>query len=246
MEEVGLIGKNGVGQPMLLKVLSHITKPTRGRASLYGRVGSMLEVGTGFHPALTGRENIFLNGTIRGMKRAEIAREFEEIIEFSEVVQFLNTPVKHYSSGMRVRPAFAVTAHFDTDILMLDEVLAVGDEAVRQKCTQKLHTVARGRPHGSVCQPRHARRAGDMHTVHFPPRRPDRSGRIDRRGCCTVPSTRYSSARMMGNRRLALLDMQRDIVPISHSDAAIPTRASRAWDGSVVLFATQSGRNPII
>ena len=142
-EVVGLIGKNGAGKSVLLKVLSRITKPTQGRAPLYGRVGSMLEVGTGFHPELTGRENIFLNGTILGMKRAEIARKFEEIVEFSEVMQFLDTPVKHYYSGMRVRLAFAVTAHLDTDILMLDEVLAVGDEAFQQKCREKIRAVAR-------------------------------------------------------------------------------------------------------
>jgi lipopolysaccharide transport system ATP-binding protein len=140
-EIVGLIGRNGAGKSVLLKILARITKPTNGRAQLLGRIGSMLEVGTGFHPELSGRENIYLNGTILGMKKAEINRKFDEIIAFSEVEKFLDTPVKHYSSGMKVRLAFAVAAHLEAEILLLDEVLAVGDESFHEKCVRKLGEV---------------------------------------------------------------------------------------------------------
>jgi len=140
-ELVGVIGHNGAGKSTLLKILSRVTKPTTGRVALYGRVGSLLEVGTGFHPDLTGRENIFLNGAILGMSRHEIARKFAEIVHFSEIEKFIETPVKFYSSGMYVRLAFSVAAHLEPEILMMDEVLAVGDAAFRQKCLGKMHEI---------------------------------------------------------------------------------------------------------
>jgi lipopolysaccharide transport system ATP-binding protein len=140
---VGLIGRNGAGKSTLLKVLSRITEPTAGRVELVGRVGSLLEVGTGFHPELTGRENIFLNGSILGMRRREIVARFDEIVDFAEIEDFLETPVKHYSSGMHVRLAFAVAAHLEPEILLIDEVLAVGDAAFQKKCLGKVRDVAR-------------------------------------------------------------------------------------------------------
>lgn len=143
-EVVGIIGRNGAGKSTLLKLLSRITEPTRGRISLDGRVSSLLEVGTGFHPELTGRENIFLNGAILGMGKAEIKRKFDEIVAFSEVEQFLDTPVKRYSSGMYVRLAFAVAAHLEPEVLLIDEVLAVGDLSFQKKCLWKMGEVARG------------------------------------------------------------------------------------------------------
>lgn len=141
---VGLLGRNGAGKSTLLKVLSRITEPTTGKAILRGRVASLLEVGTGFHPELTGRENIFLNGAILGMSRAEVRRKFDEIVAFAEVDQFIDTPVKRYSSGMYVRLAFAVAAHLEPEILIVDEVLAVGDAAFQRKCLGKMQDVARG------------------------------------------------------------------------------------------------------
>ncbi len=141
-ETVGIIGRNGAGKSTLLKLLSRITWPTEGEIRLYGRLGSLLEVGTGFHPELTGRENIFLNGTILGMRKSEIARRFDEIVAFSEIEKFLDTPVKRYSSGMYVRLAFAVAAHLDPEILVVDEVLAVGDAAFQRKCIGKMGEVA--------------------------------------------------------------------------------------------------------
>jgi lipopolysaccharide transport system ATP-binding protein len=142
-EVVGIIGRNGAGKTTLLKILSRITEPTEGRAEIHGRVGSLLEVGTGFHPELTGRENIYLNGAILGMGRAEIDRKFDEIVAFAEIKKFLDTPVKHYSSGMYVRLAFAVAAHLEPEILLVDEVLAVGDAAFQKKCLGKMGDVAR-------------------------------------------------------------------------------------------------------
>lgn len=142
-EVLGLIGRNGAGKSTLLKILSRITEPTSGEVELYGRVGSLLEVGTGFHHELTGRENIYLNGAILGMRRKEIERKFDEIVAFAEIGQFLDTPVKHYSSGMYMRLAFAVAAHLDPEILLVDEVLAVGDAAFQKKCLGKMENVAR-------------------------------------------------------------------------------------------------------
>ena len=142
-ETLGIIGRNGAGKSTLLKLISHITWPTEGEIRLYGRLASLLEVGTGFHPELTGRENIFLNGTILGMRRHEILRRFDEIVEFAEIAKFLDTPVKRYSSGMYVRLAFAVAAHLDPEILVVDEVLAVGDAAFQRKCLGKMGEVAR-------------------------------------------------------------------------------------------------------
>ena len=142
-EVFGIIGPNGSGKSTLLKILSKITYPTSGRAILRGKVSSLLEVGTGFHPELTGRENIYLNGSILGMKRAEINKKFDEIVDFSGVEQFIDTPVKHYSSGMYVRLAFSVAAHLEPDILLVDEVLSVGDMAFRQKSIKKMNEVAK-------------------------------------------------------------------------------------------------------
>lgn len=141
-EVMGVIGRNGAGKSTLLKILSHITTPTVGRARLYGRLASLLEVGTGFHPELTGRENIFLNGAILGMRRVEIENKFDEIVDFSEIERFIDTPVKHYSSGMYLRLAFAVAAHLEPEILLVDEVLAVGDAAFQKKCLGKMGQVA--------------------------------------------------------------------------------------------------------
>lgn len=142
-EVVGIIGRNGAGKSTLLKILSRITKPTRGHVELHGRVGSLLEVGTGFHSELTGRENIFLNGAILGMTRREIEAKFDEIVAFAETEQFLDTPVKRYSSGMIVRLAFAVAAHLEPEIMIIDEVLAVGDFAFQKKCLGKMNEVAK-------------------------------------------------------------------------------------------------------
>jgi lipopolysaccharide transport system ATP-binding protein len=139
---VGIIGRNGAGKSTLLKILSRITEPTQGWVDLYGRVGSLLEVGTGFHPELTGRENIYLNGAILGMRKQEVERKFDEIVSFAEVEKFIDTPVKHYSSGMYLRLAFAVAAHLEPEILLVDEVLAVGDAAFQQKCIGKMVDVA--------------------------------------------------------------------------------------------------------
>ena len=142
-EVVGIIGANGSGKSTLLKVLSRITDPTTGRVELYGRVASLLEVGTGFHPDLTGKENIYLNGAVLGMKRRDISRRFDEIVAFAEIDKFLDTSVKYYSSGMYVRLAFAVAAHLDPDILIVDEVLAVGDASFQKKCLGKMDDVTK-------------------------------------------------------------------------------------------------------
>jgi lipopolysaccharide transport system ATP-binding protein len=142
-EVVGVIGRNGAGKSTLLKILARITEPTEGYADIYGRVGSLLEVGTGFHPELTGRENIYLNGAILGMPRREIERKFDEIVAFSEIEPFIDTMVKHYSSGMYMRLAFAVAAHLEPDILLIDEVLAVGDLEFQKKCLGKMEDVGR-------------------------------------------------------------------------------------------------------
>ncbi|MDX6290908.1 MAG: lipopolysaccharide transport system ATP-binding protein [Blastocatellia bacterium] len=142
-EVVGIIGRNGAGKSTLLKILSRITEPTEGYADITGRIASLLEVGTGFQPELTGRENVFLNGSILGMKRAEIIKRFDEIVAFAEVEKFVDTPVKHYSSGMYVRLAFGVAAHLDPEILLVDEVLAVGDAAFQKKCLGKMGDVAK-------------------------------------------------------------------------------------------------------
>ena len=141
---IGIIGRNGAGKSTLLKILSRITRPTSGRVRLNGRVASLLEVGTGFHPELTGRENVFLNGAILGMSKAEIVRKFDEIVAFSEVEKHLDMPVKRYSSGMYVRLAFAVAAHLEPEILIIDEVLAVGDTSFQKKCLGKMDDISKG------------------------------------------------------------------------------------------------------
>jgi lipopolysaccharide transport system ATP-binding protein len=142
-EVIGIIGRNGAGKSTLLKILSRITEPTEGYAEIHGRVGSLLEVGTGFHPELTGRENVYLNGAILGMRRAEIERKFDEIVAFAEIEKFIDTPVKYYSSGMYVRLAFSVAAHMEPEILLVDEVLAVGDVAFQQMCLGRMGEVAK-------------------------------------------------------------------------------------------------------
>jgi len=142
-EVVGIIGRNGAGKSTLLKILSRITTPSEGTVELHGRVGSLLEVGTGFHPELTGRENIYLSGSILGMKRCEIDAKLDDIVKFSEIEKFLDTPVKRYSSGMYVRLAFAVAAHLEPEILLVDEVLAVGDAAFQKKCLGKMDDIAK-------------------------------------------------------------------------------------------------------
>lgn len=142
-EVLGIIGKNGAGKSTLLKILSRITDPSSGTARIYGRVGSLLEVGTGFNPELTGRENVFLNGTILGLSRKEVQRHLDEIIDFAEIEQFIDTPVKHYSSGMHVRLGFAVAAHLEPEILLVDEVLAVGDVAFQRKCLDRIGSITR-------------------------------------------------------------------------------------------------------
>ncbi len=142
-EVMGIIGPNGAGKSTLLKVLSRIIEPTSGRAELYGRVASLLEVGTGFHPDLSGRENVYLNGAVLGMRRREIESRFDEIVAFAEIEKFIDTPVKHYSSGMYVRLAFAVAAHLNPDILIVDEVLAVGDASFQKKCLGKMDDVTK-------------------------------------------------------------------------------------------------------
>jgi lipopolysaccharide transport system ATP-binding protein len=141
---VGIIGRNGAGKSTLLKILARVTKPTKGLAHIHGRMGTLLEVGTGFHPELTGRENVFLSGAILGMKKTEIQRNFDEIVAFAEVERFIDTPVKHYSSGMYMRLAFAVAAHLEPEVLVVDEVLAVGDAAFQKKCLGKMGDVASG------------------------------------------------------------------------------------------------------
>jgi ABC-type polysaccharide/polyol phosphate transport system ATPase subunit len=143
-EVVGIIGSNGAGKSTLLKILSRITKPTKGHAEIHGRIGSLLEVGTGFHPELTGRENVYLNGAILGMRKVEIDRKFDEIVSFAEIEKFIDTPVKRYSSGMYVRLAFAVAAHMETEVLLVDEVLAVGDAQFQKKCFEKMREIGKG------------------------------------------------------------------------------------------------------
>src|SRR5213596_3448665 len=143
-EIVGIIGANGAGKSTLLKILSRITEPTEGQAEIHGRVGSLLEVGTGFHPELTGRENVYLSGAILGMSKAEIDRKFDEIVAFAEVEKFIDTPVKHFSIGMRMRLGFAVAAHLEPEILLVDEVLSVGDINFQKKCLGKMGDVAQG------------------------------------------------------------------------------------------------------
>jgi lipopolysaccharide transport system ATP-binding protein len=202
-EVLGIIGRNGAGKSTLLKILSRITEPTSGRAIIRGRVASLLEVGTGFHPELTGRENIFLNGAILGMKKAEIARKFDEIVAFAEVERFIDTPVKRYSSGMYVRLAFAVAAHLEPEILVLDEVLAVGDASFQKKCLGKMNEVAK---HGrTVLFVSH-----NMAAI---------------RALCTRV--------LLLNRGAVLADGDASLVCGQYMDSAAVKEASRSWDNPV-------------
>ncbi len=162
-EAVGIIGRNGAGKSTLLKILSQVTAPTAGEVKIKGRIASLLEVGTGFHPELTGRENIFMNGAILGMRKHEIQRKLDEIIDFSGVEKFIDTPVKRYSSGMYVRLAFAVAAHLEPEILIVDEVLAVGDAEFQKKCLGKMNDVSETRPNSAVCEPQYAGSAAALH-----------------------------------------------------------------------------------
>ncbi len=175
-EVVGLIGRNGAGKSTLLKMLSRITEPTRGRVELYGRVGSLLEVGTGFHPELSGRENVFLNGAILGMAKAEIERKFDEIVAFAEIEKFIDTPVKRYSSGMYLRLGFAVAAHLEPDILLVDEVLAVGDAALPEEVSQQDGGRGARGAHGALRLAQHARGHAPV-PAHHPAQRRARARR---------------------------------------------------------------------
>ena len=195
-ETVGIIGRNGAGKSTLLKILSRITYPTRGVVDIYGRVASLLEVGTGFHGELTGRENIALNGSILGMSRREIKNKFDEIVAFAEVENFLDTPVKRYSSGMYVRLAFAVAAHLDPEILIVDEVLAVGDFAFQKKCLGKMQEVSGSRSNGPLREPQPhdgqlALPEGGMDEGRSPA--PRRAGHRSRR---SLPEQQYGQDRL--------------------------------------------------
>ena len=163
-EVVGLIGRNGAGKSTLLKILARITRPTEGHAEIHGRVGSLLEVGTGFHAELTGRENVYMSGAILGMRKSEIDRKFDEIVAFSEVERFLDTPLKHYSSGMQMRLAFAVAAHLEPEILLVDEVLAVGDAAFQKKCLGKMGDISKAGPHDHLRQSQHDGAASSLYS----------------------------------------------------------------------------------
>ena len=196
-ETVGIVGRNGAGKSTLLKILSQITEPTTGFAEVTGRVGSLLEVGTGFHADLTGRENTYLNGAILGMKRAEIDRKFDEIVAFAEVDRFIDTPVKFYSSGMYMRLAFAVAAHLETEILVVDEVLAVGDVQFQQKCLGQDGRHREARPDGAVHQPQHGGHPAPLHEGDAARSRPPCRERLDSRSGREVPSDRAAA----GGRR---------------------------------------------
>ena len=176
-EVIGLIGPNGAGKTTLLKLLSRITAPTEGRAVLRGRVGSLLEVGTGFHPELTGRENVYLTGAILGMRRAEIRRKYAEIAEFAEIGNYIDTPVKRYSSGMQVRLGFAVAAHLESEILIVDEVLAVGDADFQEGVCGRSRTWHTGRPHRPVRQPQPPGRPRPLRPGRLPGSGPTRRTR---------------------------------------------------------------------
>lgn len=193
-EVVGIIGRNGAGKSTLLKILSRITEPTQGFAEIHGRVGALLEVGTGFHQELTGRENVFLNGAILGMHREEIARKFDEIVEFAEVGKFIDTPVKRYSSGMHLRLAFSVAAHLEPEILLVDEVLAVGDVAFQRKCVGKMEDVAsQGRTVIFVSHNLAAVKELCQTSVVL------NNGKLDFRGSVVEGLARYSQAVVSGN-----------------------------------------------
>ena len=195
-EVIGIIGRNGAGKSTLLKVISRITEPTQGRVELYGRVASMLEVGTGFHPELTGRENIFLNGAILGMRRAEIRQRFDEIVAFADIEKFLDTPIKRFSSGMYLRLAFAVAAHLETENLIVDEVLAVGDAEFQKKCLGKMSEVARG---GRIVrEPQHGGDTPLVPALHPLGARPGEDRRIRAR---RDRSLSHASGRWAGRRR---------------------------------------------
>ena len=197
-EVVGVIGRNGAGKTTLLKVLSRITEPTTGNAILRGRVGSLLEVGTGFHQELSGRENIYMSGAVLGMRRAEIARKFDEIVEFSGVEQFLDTPVKRYSSGMQVRLGFAVAAHLETEILFVDEVLAVGDADFQRKCLGKMSEIGEVGTDGHIRVAQHAGRPPALSESDPARPRARQFARADARGRARVPGERSRDDKRAG------------------------------------------------
>ncbi len=171
---LGIIGRNGAGKTTLLRILTRITEPTEGRAEITGRVGSLLETGTGFHPELTGRENVYLNGAILGMGKKEMDRKYDGIVEFAGVGPFMDTPLKRYSSGMQVRLAFAVAAYLEPDILLVDEVLAVGDAAFQQKCLARMEEIGQGGKDRGFCLPQHASGPAPVHQAHPAGRRKGR------------------------------------------------------------------------
>lgn len=233
-EVVGVIGRNGAGKSTLLKILSRITEPTSGTATLRGRVASLLEVGTGFHPELTGRENVFLNGAILGMTRAEVRQKFDEIVAFAEVEQFIDTPVKRYSSGMYVRLAFAVAAHLEPEILIVDEVLAVGDAQFQRKCLGKMQEVSSG--HGrTILFVSHNLEAIEhlcTHAIHF------EHGRLVGMGTPTAMMTEYvrhSLCHSVANAGRALCDgIQLDKLNFNPN----PVAACDPLDFELTLLAT--------
>jgi lipopolysaccharide transport system ATP-binding protein len=193
-EVVGIIGRNGAGKSTLLKILSRITEPTTGQAEVYGRVGSLLEVGTGFHPELSGRENVFLSGAVLGMRRSEINRHFDEIVSFAEMEQYIDTPVKRYSSGMYMRLAFAVAAHLDPEILVVDEVLAVGDAEFQKKCLGKMGDVAKSGTNSVVCESQYGHDQLIVRTGSVARGRTDRRSGADIRDRALLLQSRQSFA----------------------------------------------------
>ncbi len=214
-EVVGIIGRNGSGKSTLLKILSRITEPTRGQAAIYGRVGALLEVGTGFHPELTGRENIFLNGAILGMKRSEIKAKFDDIVAFAEIDKFIDTPVKRYSSEMYTRLAFAVAAHLEPEILVVDEVLAVGDARFQKKCLGKMQDVARG-----------------GHTVLFVSHQ---TAAIEN-FCSRAVLLGGGQLVMQGNTHDVISTYLRDVMPSALEGESLADRADRTGNGRVRLI----------
>jgi lipopolysaccharide transport system ATP-binding protein len=203
-EVLGIIGRNGAGKSTLLKILSRVTAPTKGEVRVDGRIASLLEIGTGFHFELTGRENIFLNGAILGMMKDEIRRKLDEIVEFSGCARYLDTPVKRYSSGMLVRLGFAVAAHLEPEILVIDEVLAVGDAEFQKKCLGKMQAVAGAGTNHFLRQPQHERRSKTLYPKHRFKRRD-----VDSEGPCLLRTLFKSTCRTMRARAVEAVRFQR-------------------------------------